>query len=690
MSIDFNDEILHDFLVEASEILESLNEQLVELEQTPQDSELLNAIFRGFHTIKGGAGFLNIDQMVEVCHKSEDIFNLLREGRRVVEADLMDAILDVADVLERMFESLYAQQEPTGADDQLLSALTRYASETEAEPQTLPTEETEVVNPAQVQGEDTAEEASDSVDAEFDALVSAAEPQQSAEGGGADEITADVFESLLDELHGSGQPSGTPLPKPAAESAKDGDNVESGDIGEDEFEALLDQLHGAGKSPGTTETAVADREQVVQEKAPAPVSKISAAKSPRRAAKKTKKGVDKPAAQTPAPRKPETLVRVNTERLDEIMNLVGELVLVRNRLSSLQERVKDEDIGRSVSNLDQVTSDLQTAVMKTRMQPIKKVFGRFPRVVRDLARQLGKQIELEMVGEDTDLDKNLVEALSDPLVHLVRNAVDHGIEDPETRVAAGKPAVGRVILSAQQEGDHILLRIDDDGRGMDPEVLRSKAVEKGAISDDEAALMSDQDAFSLIFQAGFSTKSEISDVSGRGVGMDVVRTKLNQLSAGIHIDSVFGQGSSIQIKVPLTLAILPALTVVLAGQRFALPLSIVHEILDLDGGQTNMVDHQEVMLVRDVTLPIFDLRPWLMANEPPLAEDRVPQVVTVEHGGRMIGLVVDCLIGQEEVVIKPLGAYVNGLAGFAGASVGGDGKIALILDVPSLMQNYAA
>ena len=384
-------------------------------------------------------------------------------------------------------------------------------------------------------------------------------------------------------------------------------------------------------------------------------------------------------------------MRVDTARLDDIMNLVGELVLVRNRLSTLKQSMGNEDIAKAVSNLDVVTADLQASVMKTRMQPIKKVFGRFPRVVRDLARSLNKEVNLEMIGEDTDLDKNLVEALADPLVHLVRNAVDHGIESPEEREAAGKPRAGTVILAAEQEGDHILLSIEDDGKGMDPDVLRRKAVEKGLMDEESAARLDDREAYNLIFAPGFSTKTEISDVSGRGVGMDVVKTRIGQLNGSVEIDSQLGKGSRLSIRVPLTLAIMPTLMVVLGNQPFALPLASVIEIFDLDPGQTNIVDGQLVVRVRDKAVPLFYLRKWLVRDGQIMAEDQTGgHVVMVHVGSQRVGFVVDQLIGQEEVVIKPLGAMLQGMPGFAGATITGDGRIALILDVPSLMKKYAS
>jgi len=380
---------------------------------------------------------------------------------------------------------------------------------------------------------------------------------------------------------------------------------------------------------------------------------------------------------------------VDTQRLDDIMNMVGELVLVRNRLVRLGIKANDEVLSKAVANLDVVTADLQTSVMKTRMQPIKKVFGRFPRVVRDLARNLKKEINLELQGEETDLDKNLVEALADPLVHLVRNSVDHGIELPADREASGKPRVGKVILAAEQEGDHILLSITDDGGGMDPDKLRGIAVDKGVMDEDAAARLTDAEAFALIFAPGFSTKKEISDVSGRGVGMDVVKTKIAQLNGSIEIDSNLGEGTRITIKVPLTLAIMPTLMIMLGNQTFALPLVSVNEIFHMDLTKSNVVDGQECVTVREKAVPIFHLKRWLVTGAMNDPNPEEAHVVIVSVGTQRVGFVVDQLIGQEEVVIKPLGKMLHGTPGMAGATITGDGTIALILDVPSMLKRYA-
>ncbi|ARU34064.1 chemotaxis protein CheA [Pseudomonas aeruginosa] len=750
MSFDADEEILQDFLVEAGEILEQLSEQLVELESRPDDMDLLNAIFRGFHTVKGGAGFLQLNALVECCHIAENVFDILRKGERRVSSELMDVLLQALDTVNAMFDQVREQSEPTPATPELLAALARLAEPegaapaepVQAPPAAVPPAEpaappeapaqsasSDITDdefeqlldalqgdeaPASAVAEAPAAPAGDEIsDAEFEALLDqlhgkgkfvppavSAEPAQvpaeavePAAAAAGDDISDDEFEALLDELHGKGkfgdvpEAAGTPATPaaaaPAAAPAEPGKApaAAGGDeISDDEFESLLDELHGKGKFNGASEAVAAA----------AAVAKNIAAKSP--AAKPVapaKAAAARPAApDRPAASEAETTVRVDTARLDEIMNMVGELVLVRNRLVRLGLNSGDEAMAKAVANLDVVTGDLQMSVMKTRMQPIKKVFGRFPRLVRDLARNMKKEINLELVGEETDLDKNLVEALADPLVHLVRNAVDHGIESPEEREAAGKPRVGQVVLSAEQEGDHILLMITDDGKGMDAEVLRNKAVEKGLLERDAADRLTDLECYNLIFAPGFSTKTEISDVSGRGVGMDLVKTKISQLNGTVNVFSQKGSGSKIVIKVPLTLAIMPTLMVMLGSQAFAFPLVNVNEIFHLDLSRTNVVDGQEVVIVRDKALPLFYLKRWLVpsaAHE----EQGEGHVVILSVGTQRIGFVVDQLVGQEEVVIKPLGKMLQGTPGMAGATITGDGRIALILDVPSMLKRYA-
>ncbi len=775
MSFGADEEILQDFLVEAGEILELLSEQLVELESRPDDADLLNAIFRGFHTVKGGAGFLQLNELVECCHIAENVFDILRKGERRVDSELMDVVLEALDTVNSMFGQVRERSAVTPATPELLAALARLAEPASAE---------EIAAAPVVVEEPVAEAPSEDItDLEFEQLLdslnavkaqaagapapapsapvapapvaaapAAAAPAAPAGTAASDEITDAEFESLLDQLHGKGQFAVDAVQPPAAVTPSAA--PASDEITDDEFESLLDQLHGKGSfspdavgaaAPGAAAPAAAAPAAPV---APAAASKAAAsdeitdnefedlldqlhgkgkfepavaagaAAAPAAAAptKKPEPAKGEPAKATPAaaapakaapaaapaparaaapapsekpPSEAETTVRVDTARLDEIMNMVGELVLVRNRLVRLGANSADEAMSKAVSNLDVVTADLQTAVMKTRMQPIKKVFGRFPRLVRDLARQLKKEISLELVGEETDLDKNLVEALADPLVHLVRNAVDHGIESPEEREASGKSRNGRVILAAEQEGDHILLSISDDGKGMDPAVLRAIAVKRGVMDKDAADRLSDTDCYNLIFAPGFSTKTEISDVSGRGVGMDVVKTKIAQLNGSISINSTKGLGSKIIIKVPLTLAIMPTLMVMLGNQAFAFPLVNVNEIFHLDLSTTNVVDGQEVVIVRDKALPLFYLKRWLVSSAVH-EEQREGHVVILSVGTQRIGFVVDQLVGQEEVVIKPLGKMLQGTPGMSGATITGDGRIALILDVPSMLKRYAA
>ena len=737
MSFGADEEILQDFLVEAGEILELLSEQLVELESRPDDADLLNAIFRGFHTVKGGAGFLQLNELVECCHIAENVFDILRKGERSVDAELMDVVLEALDAVNGMFAQVRERSPITAASPELLAALARLA-----EPAAAPAV---VETPVAVVEAVSDDAAGDITDNEFEQLLdslnavkadAALGEQASEDATLSDEISDAEFESLLDQLHGKGKFSANAVATPAAAVAPAASVAASNEITDDEFEALLDQLHGKGSFSADALEAVAaapadvaaepvtdtpaahitdqEFEALLDElhgkgkfsaESPAVAATVSAVAAPVASKVETKpeaKPEAKPAAPRPAParaapapqEKPvaseaETTVRVDTARLDEIMNMVGELVLVRNRLVRLGLNIHDEAMAKALSNLDVVTADLQTSVMKTRMQPIKKVFGRFPRLVRDLARQLKKEISLELVGEDTDLDKNLVEALADPLVHLVRNAVDHGCETPEEREAAGKSRCGRVVLSAEQEGDHILLSISDDGKGMDANVLRAIAVKKGLMDKDAADRLSENDCYNLIFAPGFSTKTEISDVSGRGVGMDVVKTKIAQLNGSLAIESTLGKGSKIVIKVPLTLAIMPTLMVMLGNQAFAFPLVNVNEIFHLDLSRTNVVDGQEVVIVRDKALPLFYLKRWLVASAAH-EEQREGHVVIISIGTQRIGFVVDQLVGQEEVVIKPLGKMLQGTPGMSGATITGDGRIALILDVPSMLKHYAS
>ncbi len=654
MSYDLDEDILQDFLIEAGEILELLSEQLVELENNPEDKDLLNAIFRGFHTVKGGAGFLSLAELVDTCHGAENVFDVLRNGQRSVTPSLMDTMLKALDTVNTQFQAVQDREALEAADPALLDELHRLCKP-ESEDEVATVVEEPIVTP-----EPAIPEPANEVPA-----APAADTTEAGSIGSVDEITQDEFEKLLDELHGKGAAPGasTSAPAAAAPVQASAPVLDNGDITDDEFERLLDELHGVGQSPSAATAAPVETPKAPEPAAPAvsaasgdsdlmtdeefeklldelhgagkgptleeldmatkpasalapeapkpaPVAQPAPVSTPASAPKPAAKPVavkEESKASAPAVKKPqaEATVRVDTSTLDTIMNMVGELVLVRNRLLSLGLNSDNEEMSKAVANLDVVTADLQGAVMKTRMQPIKKVFGRFPRVVRDLARNLNKDIVLEMRGEETDLDKNLVEALADPLIHLVRNSVDHGIEMPEDRVKAGKSRTGKVILSASQEGDHIELAIVDDGGGMDPNKLRGIAVKRGMMDEDAAARLSDKECFNLIFAPGFSSKEKISDISGRGVGMDVVKTAINTLNGSIDIDSELGKGTKITIKVPLTLAILPTLMVGVGGHPFALPLASVNEIFHLDLSRTNVVDGQLTIIVRDKSIPLF-------------------------------------------------------------------------------------
>ncbi|HDS1550453.1 TPA: chemotaxis protein CheA [Stenotrophomonas maltophilia] len=608
-----SDDITADFIIEAQEILDRLGEQLVSLEQAPQDTEQLNAVFRGYHTLKGGAGFLGVTAMVELCHAAEEALGIARAGQAVLQAHHFDAAQQSLDYLQSMLDAVSSGTEPGYAPPDLIAQFDMHGG-----------------------------------------AAAPAAPATVAAAGSGDLITDDEFEALLDQLHGGNAPT-------AVAPAKKADD---GLISEDEFEALLDQLHG-GAAPGARPIAAV---------APAPIT------APRLPAAPTAPApAAKPAAKPLA--EAEHTVRVDTKRLDAIVNLIGELVLSRNRLKTLRARLRDEELDRAVSTLDIATARLQSAVMRTRMQPVGKVFSRFPKVARDVARSLKKEVDLELIGAETELDRNLVEALADPLVHLVRNAIDHGVEMPDLREAQGKPRMGHVRLSAQQEGDYVSIEVQDDGAGIDPEKLRAKAREKGLIDPEAAARLSSEECLHLVFLPGFSTKQQVTDISGRGVGMDVVQSRIRELSGQIQIQSELGRGSRFLIRVPLTLAILPTLLVQAGEDVYALPLARVMEVLHAPGTSLGWFDGRAVLDRRSHTLPLVDLRQWLDVTP---AASTLLTIVVLQAGEARFGLVVDQVRGREEVVIKPLPKALRGLRGYAGATLIGDGRMALILDVDGL------
>ena len=601
MDTAFDLELRQDFLVEAGELLQRLGEQLVALETSPRDSELLNAVFRAFHTVKGGAGFLALEPMVLLCHHAEDLLNEARNGKVALDASHMDGLLQALDLLNDMMAAVSEGGALAMPPAGVLQALTPRVA---------------AAAPAPV----------------------AAPPAAAAGEAGA--IDDNEFEALLDSLYGAAAP-GTVAPAPLPAPASTG-------IDDDEFEALLDTLHGkpaAAPAP-----------------APAPPEPAASAPAARAA----------PAA--------EHSVRVDTARLDLLVNHAGELVLLRNRLLSLAARLGDASLATAAGELDRVTDALQTAAMGMRMQPVGRLFQRFPRIVRDLARQLGKEIELVLEGEGTDLDRSLVEALADPLIHLLRNALDHGVEMPDERERGGKPRKGRIVLSASQRGERIVISVSDDGRGMDPEILRRKAVEKGLLDGAHAARLSENECYELIFRPGFSTAAAVSDISGRGVGMDVVKTRVAELGGTLRVASRLGHGSELELTVPLTLAVLRVLMVRVDDRLLALPLGNVEEVFELVDGQDRELDGRLVADHRGRALPLTDLSQWAG-----VAAAAGRHVVVLHIGHQRLGCLVHEVRGREDVIVKPLGPLFADVAGIAGATVTGDGRLALVMDLAGLV-----
>ncbi len=614
------EDLLQDFLQEAHDLLSDVDNKLVDLEKTPDDKGLLNDIFRGFHTVKGGAGFLNATELVTLCHLTENLFDRLRNGELELTAELMDVIMDATKGVREMFGELGQGVQPQPAAANVIAAL-QGALSGEAPPPPA-------VAPAQP------------------AVASSAPAEASATAGEPD------WASLQAAI------TGEPV-KPAAQG----------------------EVITRAETVAAKQAAAAPVAATTKDGAPSPFG--------RRAS-------DRPAVTASSSRRAEergreNTIRVDTSRLDQVLNLSGEIGLTKNRLTSLRADIlagkSDPEtlhaLDQAVSQLDLLVSDLQNSVMKTRMQPIGRLFQKYPRIARDLARQLGKDVELVLAGEETEVDKTMIEDLADPLIHLIRNAVDHGVEMPEERAAAGKPAKSLVRLEARQEGDHIVLIIADDGKGMSAERIRAKAVDKGLISEEEANTLDERQSLNLIFLPGFSTKTQISDVSGRGVGMDVVKTNIQKLNGSVEIRSEPGKGSVFLISLPLTLAILPVLLVLLGDQPFALPLSLVREILPIDQQRVQEVGGKETLVVRGEVLPVISLAKLLG-----WPRDRAPEYgVFMQTAERSFILGVDSFAGRDDAVIKSLEDFRP--KGVAGVTTLSNGQIVLILDMKELLSDYS-
>jgi two-component system chemotaxis sensor kinase CheA len=608
------EELLSDFLLEAGDMLGDVDSKLMELEKRPNDSDLLNEIFRGFHTIKGGAGFLNATELVTLCHLTENLFDRLRTNQLTLNAELLDVIFAATAEVRRMFGALQQNQQPTSAPADILHAL------------------------------------QDALEGKAVAAISKAKEAPAP-------VTAIASPS-------------EPLPSIAHENV-DWDALYKALTGNDIVETV-----GAKRDPEEIKKAI-DEEESTKKAFGRRASDVPGATVGRR-------GGDVPATEAK-----ETTIRVDTVRLDQVLNLSGEIGLTKNRLTHLRSDILQgrndaailSELDQSVTQLDMLVVNLQNAVMKTRMQPIGRLFKKYPRLARDLARSLGKDVELVLHGEETEMDKTMIEDLNDPLVHLVRNAVDHGVETVEGRREAGKPEKSVVELSARQEGDHILITISDDGKGMRPEVIRNKAIEKGLITNEIANTLDENQCLELILLPGFSTKEEISAVSGRGVGMDVVKTNIEKLNGSITIQSEPGKGSTFSISLPLTLAILPVLVLRLGDQSFAVPLSMVREILPVTKDQLQQVSGKATMVVRGEVLPVLPLTQLIGWG----SSERSEVGVLMQFGNNSFILTADGFVGHEDVVIKSLDTFRP--KGVAGVTMSSEGDIVLILDIKELLSD---
>ena len=615
-------EILTDFLAESTEMLEALDQDFVKLEADPSNTELLNEIFRCMHSMKGSAGFLGFTQLVEVAHQGESLLNKLRQGEIGVSPFIIDIILEAVDTVKLLQTDI----RETGEDTHVETAL--------------------IINKLT--------------------------------------LTMDSAEDLKDAVPVAAPVRPQPMPTPEVSSEESAAPVEATSVSENP--SVVPEESGVSQdcSSSPVETPAAMDQPPALSEMLAKMQEV---------ASRTAQAASKGTAKSSGGKEEDQTVRVETRRLDHVMNLVGELVLGRNRLIKLGCELEDQyemnsivrELGVALAQLNLVTSDLQLAVMKTRMVPIRKVFSRFPRLVRDLANKTGKQVRLELTGEETEVDKSVADELSDPLVHLVRNSMDHGLEPPEERKAKGKTGEGLVRLSAFQEGNSIVIRIEDDGRGLQVEKIAQKALEKGLMTQGDLSTMNPRDIMNLIFLPGFSTADTVSDLSGRGVGMDVVRTNISRMNGNLELDSHPGQGSCITIKLPLTVAIIQALMVEVECAIFAIPLASVIEAVKVTKEDIKSVNGQAVLNLRERILPLLDLGKTF--EIPNTTAGNECYVVVVAVGEKRFGLVVDRLRAQEEVVIKALGEFLANVKGVAGATITGDGKVVLILDMADLVKN---
>ncbi|WP_423786608.1 chemotaxis protein CheW [Helicobacter winghamensis] len=645
--MDEMQEILEDFLIEAFEMIEQLDQDLVELENNPDDLDLLNRIFRVAHTIKGSGSFLNFSVLTRLTHHMEDVLNKARHGELTITPDIMDVVLESIDYMKKLLNAIRdtGTDGNTGLEGDIDGTIQCLDAISKGEAPSIAT-----------QTESISAEESTSTPIEE-------EPELDYANMSPEEVEKEI-ERLLNKRQEEDKQ------KREAKRAKG----ELGDI-QAPGEIAAEVTSSVQKVATPTATNTSKPAQKAESATPKTTSRSS--------------GDDSKAPATAV----EQTIRVDVKRLDSLMNLIGELVLGKNRLIKIYNDVEEryegekflEELNQVVASVSMVTTDIQLAVMKTRMLPIGRVFNKFPRMVRDLSRELGKNIDLIITGEETELDKSIVEEIGDPLVHLIRNACDHGVESKEDRLAAGKSEQGTVNLKAYNEGNHIVVEIKDDGHGMDPEILRSKAVEKGIISEREADTMTDKEAYSLVFRAGFSTAKVVTNVSGRGVGMDVVKTNIEKLNGIIDVDSELGEGTTFKLKIPLTLAIIQSLLVGVQEEFYAIPLASVIETVRISQDEIYTVENKSVLRLRNEVLPLVRLAD-IFGVDSVFDNSEQAYVVVIGLAENKIGVIVDFLIGQEEVVIKSLGSYLKGTEGIAGATIRGDGRVTLIVDIAAMMQ----
>ena len=630
-------EIMEDFLIEAFELIEQIDHDLVELEANPEDLELLNRIFRVAHTVKGSSSFLNFDILTELTHHMEDVLNKARKGELKITPDIMDVVLESVDMMKGLLESIRDNGSDAAAGIDIKNICVRLTQISEGEAPSAAAEAPAAPAPEPVK-----------------------EPEPVA---------------------------------PAEEAAPEVSDAELSKLSDSEVEAEIERLLKVRKAEDQARRA----SKGIAPKSPeeiAPATSAASAPAPKPAPSRERDADKKvPAASSNSAVAQEQTIRVEVKRLDHLMNLIGELVLGKNRLLKIYDDVEEryegekflEELNQVVSSLSLVTTDIQLAVMKTRMLPIAKVFNKFPRMIRDLSRDLGKQIDLEISGEETELDKSIVEEIGDPLVHIIRNSCDHGIEDPETRKAMGKPEKGLVQLKAYNEGNHIVVEIVDDGKGLDADMLKAKSIEKGIITEREADAMSEKEAFGLIFKPGFSTAAKVTNVSGRGVGMDVVKTNIEKLNGIIDIESEVGKGTVMKLKIPLTLAIIQSLLVGTQEEFYAIPLASVLETVRVPIDDIYTIDGKNVLRLRDEVLSLVRLSDVFGVNKVFDGGDQT-YVVIIGVAEAKLGIIVDTLVGQEEIVIKSMGDYLQNIPGIAGATIRGDGRVTLIIDVGAMME----